>query len=236
MVRYVPDKTGRFAQRPHYESIELDRECESIINGFLMERYGKICFPIKTADLTVLIEQKVEDFDSYADLSAYGEQVEGLTEFVPGQKPNVKISKTLSGDDRRKNRLRTTLAHEYGHVHLHSYLWEVETPRLLETDASNRELVCKRETILEARQSDWMEWQAGYVCGSLLMPVSQVKRIVSAYQEDHGLSGIIGVPTSHAPALIEEIRQKFQVSEEAARIRLIKLNVLGQIVPGHLEL
>jgi hypothetical protein len=30
MVKYVPDRTGRFSQRPHYEPKELDRECENI--------------------------------------------------------------------------------------------------------------------------------------------------------------------------------------------------------------
>jgi len=37
MVRYIPDPTGRFAQRPFYTEAELDRECEGIVNTFLAQ-------------------------------------------------------------------------------------------------------------------------------------------------------------------------------------------------------
>jgi hypothetical protein len=39
-------------------------------------------------------------------------------------------------------------------------------------DGGRREQVCKRDGIINARQSDWTEWQAGYACGALLMPAS----------------------------------------------------------------
>src|SRR4051794_28426526 len=71
-VRYVPDRTGRFTQRPHYEPKELDRECESIVSGFLRERHGAASYPISTDDLTVLIERDTESLDQFADLTAYG--------------------------------------------------------------------------------------------------------------------------------------------------------------------
>ena len=57
MVKYVPDRTGRFSQRPHYAPKELDRECENIIAGFLKERHGAAKYPVSTDDLTVLIER-----------------------------------------------------------------------------------------------------------------------------------------------------------------------------------
>ncbi len=129
MVAYVPDRTGRFSQRPHYKPAELDRECENIITKFLVEKHGEAKFPVSTDDITLLIERDTDDLDLYADLSGYGNTVEGVTIFKPGGRPSVMISETLSGDDRYKNRLRTTLTHEYGHVHFHAYLWELEPPR-----------------------------------------------------------------------------------------------------------
>lgn len=63
MVKYVPDRTGRFSQRPHYEPKELDRECENIIAGFLKERHGAAKYPVSTDDLTVLIERDSESLD-----------------------------------------------------------------------------------------------------------------------------------------------------------------------------
>ena len=110
MVKYVPDRTGRFSQRPHYEPKELDRECENIIAGFLKERHGAAKYLVSTDDLTVLIERDTESLDQFADLSSYGCNVEGLTHFQPGRKPRVRISASLAGDENRQNRLRTTLA------------------------------------------------------------------------------------------------------------------------------
>lgn len=99
MVVYVPDKTGRFARRPHYEPKELDRECEGMVGTFLKEKYGKAEFPISTEDLTVIIEREVESLDQYADLSEFGPKVEGITYFQPGRRPRVAISQSLSLDD-----------------------------------------------------------------------------------------------------------------------------------------
>ena len=234
MVKYVPDRTGRFSQRPHYSPAELDRECEIIINAFLKDRYGAIKFPVLTDDLTRLIEQDTEDLDLYADLSSYGPDVEGLTEFRGGRKPSVKIAAALVEDERRENRLRTTLTHEYGHVRFHAYLWELEPPRpdLLKQNPNSNRQICKRDNILDAAQSDWMEWQAGYVCGALLMPATAVRRLAGAYQESHGLFGVIGRADSHGRALIDATQTGFRVSADAARIRLLKLGILGETGAG----
>jgi len=234
MVKYVRDTTGRFSQRPHYEPAELDRECEAIITKFLKEKYGKVVFPVTTDDLTVLIERDVDDFDPYADLSIYGNEVEGVTEFYPGRKPHVKISGDLANDDRRENRLRTTLTHEYGHVRFHAYLWDVEPPApdLLRQNRNANKQICKRDTILNAAQYDWMEWQAGYACGALLMPASRLRRLVGDYQQANGLFGVIGERGEHGQALIAKVQQEFQVSADAARVRLSTLKVLGPADAG----
>lgn len=230
MVRMVPDRTGRFPERPHYEPQELDQECERIITQFLRDHYGKAEFPVTTDDLTKLIERDADDLDPYADLSVLGPEVEGVTEFRPGRKPTVRISAELSNDPRRENRLRTTLTHEYGHVHFHAYLWAMQpggSPDLLNPKASTEPSHCKRDTMLNAPQTDWMEWQAGYVCCALLMPLSPLRRIVGAYQEAHGLFGPASPDSPHAQALIGQLVEAFQVSEDAARVRLAKLDFIG---------
>lgn len=230
MVRYVPDRTGRFSQRPHYKPDEIDRECESIITGFLNDAYGEAEFPVSTDDLTRLIERDSDDLDLYGDLSVYGPDVEGVTECRPGQKPLVRISAKLADDERRENRLRTTLTHEYGHVHFHAYLWDIEPPQrdlLAQTPTADKE-ICKRGTILDTARTDWMEWQAGYVCGALLMPVSRVRKLVGAYQEAHGIFGAVSHAGAHGQAMIAEIRAAFHVSADAARVRLFKLRMLRE--------
>jgi hypothetical protein len=229
MVVYVRDDTGRFPERPHYKPEELDRTCEKIITGLLTDLHGKVTFPIDTEDLKTLIERDADDLDPYADLSEYGPEVEGVTEFRLGRKPVVKIAAGLANSDRRENRLRTTLTHEYGHVHFHAYLWELHPPGrdLLRQNPNANKQICKRDNILHARQFDWMEWQAGYVCGSLLMPVSYLRRIVGAYKEVHNLFGPVGSSGGHGEELIAMVQKEFQVSADAARVRLLQLKLLG---------
>jgi hypothetical protein len=219
-VRYVKDMTGRFSMRPHYEPAELDKECEKVLTEFFG---GRIPMPIDTDGLARLIERDTSDFDPGADLSKYGPDVEGVTEFKAGRKPRVRIVAELAYDEIRQNRYRTTLTHEYGHVHFHAYLFDIEPQGgdLFNPQApKGGEQVCKRDGIINARKSDWMEWQAGYVCGALLMPISHFRHLVSRYQEAHRIFGPVALSSEDAAALINIIRREFHVSADAARVRL----------------
>lgn len=213
--------------RPHYRPEELDRLLERVLADFFRPTHGSIPLPIPTDDLTRLIERDTSDFDPGADLSAYGPRVEGVTEFVPGGKPRVRIAAALAYDEARENRYRTTLTHEYGHVHLHGYLFQLaaaEQPRARGPKGPAQ--VCKRETMLHARMTDWLEWQAGYVCGAMLMPISAVRRLAADCAEAHRLPAPINFKAAAAAAMIEQTMRTFQVSEQAARIRLAKLGIL----------
>jgi hypothetical protein len=231
-VRFVKDMTGRFGMRPHYEPAELDRECEKILSVFFG---GRIPTPIDTDSLAQLIERDTSDFDPGADLSHYGPDVEGVTEFLPGRKPKVRIVAELAYDEVRHNRYRTTLTHEHCHVHFHAYLFATE-PRgndlFSSTPAKGGEQVCKRDGIINARKTDWMEWQAGYVCGALLMPITQLRSVVSGYQETHGLFGPIMAGSQHGAGLINLVRNEFQTSADAARVRLLQLSHLQALDRG----
>lgn len=238
MVRYVPDTTGRFHERPHYSASELDRECEKIINDFYKSIGKQLTFPITTDDLTVLIERDVSDFDPGADLSSFGQDVEGVTEFWPNKKPSIKISGDLFFDARRKNRARTTLTHEYFHARFHAYLFAMGMKgdglfsKSGKTEPARQ--VCKRDGIINAGQKDWMEWQAGYGCGAFLMPITAMKNLVSEFQDQYGIYGPVGTVSLEAPLLIEQVIKTFDVSAEAAKVRLMALNYLtvGKTAPS----
>ena len=200
------------------------------MSAFLRKKRGDVRFPIATDDLHVLIEQQDASLDAYADLSAFGEDVEGVTEFFPDKGPMVSISERLANDGRRENRLRTTLTHEFGHVHFHRYLWAEKfiSGRLFERKSLENKAICKRDTILNASQYDWMEWQAGFVSGAILMPASHVRRLVTDYCQPRGLHGAVYVESDHGRALVGAIMEQFAVSEDAARIRLLKLNLVAE--------
>lgn len=231
-MRYIPDNTGRFSHRPYYEPGELDRECERIIASFMQERAGRLMFPIPTDVLTKLIERDADDLDLYADLSDEGSDVEGVTDFYPGGKPKVRISVDLTENERRAHRYRTTLAHEYGHIHFHTPLFDSLplSPRMFPELEPAQAQKCQRATIISAQKVNWMEWQAGYVCGALLMPVTSFTQVVMAFRQRYNLHSI-HVHSPQASKLQAVIAEQFDVSEDAARVRLMQLNYMTSQPP-----
>lgn len=214
-VKLTSDPFGRFDRRPHYEPYELDDLCEQLIEGFLQERYGRIEYPVSTEDLTLLIERDIDDYDSAADLSDLGEDVEGVTDFFLKKKPRVRIAAHLWDGPSRENRLRTTLTHEYGHVRLHNYLYQMEgSLRLYESITAGVPQRCKRDDV-QGNSRDWMEWQAAYASGALLMPERALRRLITAKPGDEA-------------ELITRAAANFQVSTDAVRVRLSQLKLLGQ--------
>jgi hypothetical protein len=236
-MKLVPDATRRFARRPHYEASELDFACEDVVAAFLRERHGSPDFPIATDDLTVLIEREVDDLDSAADLVDLGDDVEGVTDFFRGKKPRVRIAAHLWEGASRENRLRTTLAHEFGHVHFHNYLYQVEAGIELFVGASKgAPLRCKRQAVHGTPLRDWMEWQAGYASGALLMPISRVREMASAHLGEHQLTAPISETSLEGYALVERVGTAFQVSHDAARVRLSQLGYLTDAASSPLAL
>ena len=217
-MRWVRDLSGRFPKRPHYETDELDRACEDLIRQLWRSRTTG--FPISTDDLAVLIEQHAADLDLYADLTQEGPDVEAVTDFVPGERPRVRITHKLSEDPRRAHRLRTTLAHELAHVVFHNFIWWFDQGSLDVATAAALSPRCqgRRQAL---RGTDWMEWQANYASGAILMPrqtVADLWRSESA----------AWVRSSEGRRRVGEIQHAFDVSAQAASVRLLQLGHLTQ--------
>ncbi len=225
-MRWISDPTGRFSQRPYYTLDELDSECEATISRFLVGKYGHTTFPIRTDDLTILIEQEVSDLDQFADLSVEGAGVEGATDFIAGRRPRVRIARLLQSPG-QENRLRTTLTHELGHVRLHADLWNNLQPRLI-PDVKSKPPRCNRDTILTARKTDWLEWQAGYASGAYLMPRTHVRQTIRDLTGESPRAIPFPYPCTAQSGrlLIDTVVARFAVSKEAARVRLLQLNYL----------
>lgn len=224
-MKWVRDGTRRFSERPYYEQDELDFLCEEAVSSFLRSKYGAVSYPMTTDDLTILIESETADLDLGVDLSTEGDSVEGVTDFLPNSRPRVRISEKLAKPS-YENRLRTTLAHEFGHVKLHAFLFPFNQVSLFEAQTDPKSPRCKRETIINAADVDWMEWQAGYASGAFLMPLSQLQRIVRQITNLENDNAPILVDSARGRALIQLVQETFTVSEDAARVRLIKRNYL----------
>lgn len=231
-MKWVPDRTGRFPQRPHWKPEELDAECEAVLAEFRRSTGRASGFPLSTDDLTVLLESSVDELDLYADLSTEEGDVEGLTEFNPGQRPRVRISAALTTDPRRANRLRTTITHEFGHVRLHGFLVAFDRPIGMFDDPSRTLTACRRETLIDAPIVDWLEWQAAYASGSYLMPRAAVSAVVAEILERERTFGPAVQATLVADSIVAAIVGAFQVSREAAAVRLKKLKHLVDAAPA----
>ena len=225
-MKWVRDRSRRVQWRPYYSQQEIDVHCQDVAMEFLREKNGHVEFPISTDDLTVLIEQSVSELDLYANLSAEGRDVEGVTEFHRKEKPSVRVARYLSTDPSRENRLRSTLAHEYGHVMFHGFVWNMDPTRKPSMPKRRRPPRCRRARIIAAPQTDWMEWQAGYAGGALLMPVTPVRQLVAeAFSE--GVARRVEPGTENHGELVERAAEAFGVSKDAAKLRLLRLGFVA---------
>ncbi len=232
-MKWVRDTTGRLPERPHYDPAELDQECESLVAAFLRRKHGAVAYPLETNDLTILVEEEVDDLDLYADLSEEGTGVEGVTEFRSGARPTIRLSHQLSDVASKHQRLRTTLAHELGHVRFHAFLWKgrVSVSKPVGGEDTISGIRCHRESIVRARFTDWMEWQAGYACGALLMPASALDRVVKAEMERLRCAVPPFYGASVGKALVRRVQRAFDTSADAARIRLLQRGYLIREAP-----
>lgn len=219
-MKMIFDRTGRFKERPYWSAGEIDRKCEEAITSFLRQRYGFDRIPVPTEALTEIIERDAKELDLEPDLSDEKYEVFGYTDFTPGEKPRVAIARELWEHRHRNNRLRTTLAHEYGHVLLHTWLYEKYA------SAAGTQRCHWRDLLPSENVVDWAEWQAGYASGALLMPESFLRRAVAAFFRERNETPPVGRDSADAMSLKERISLTFDVSVDAARVRLSQFGYL----------
>jgi hypothetical protein len=232
-MKWVKDNKGRFPERPHYEIEELDSECERIVEGFLMSRYGKIEYPVLTEDLLLMLEKETESVDPYAHFEE--DDLWGETTFVSGRKPKVRISSALSENQRYENPFRTTITHEFGHVRFHGFLYELTARQevLLGTGLTEKPNICRRSQIQLSTDYDWMEWQARYSSGAFLMPKRAVQSLICTLRARWGFTNTaINVDTIEGQTSIGGMSGHFTVSEDAARVRLVQLGYIERTATG----
>lgn len=115
----------------------------------------------------------------------------------------------ISDDIPHEGRRRFTVAHEIGHITLHLpfLMAQDQQPALFSQPAG-------------PVQDKSMEWQADFFAGALLMPRELLV-------EHFGRAARAGEPID--PARVADV---FNVSREAARIRLEELQMLLRVPPG----
>jgi hypothetical protein len=222
-------KTYRSAdgeQRLWYEDDEIEQIMEDELRraDLFPDRGGGV------VDVEAFIERHLAaSLDQYAELPA---DVLGLTEFLPGKAPAVRINADLTGSAMDadwcppgvEGRWRATLAHEAAHVVLHRTLFDVDLnqgslfaaePTAHESSRLHRCL--KRDVAHRTTPADWREVQANRGMAALLMPRAVFKRAAR-----HLGAGSGGDVDSATRALAE----LFGVSRQATTIRLRTLGFI----------
>ncbi|MBV9322477.1 MAG: ImmA/IrrE family metallo-endopeptidase [Chloroflexi bacterium] len=207
-MRWLRDATGRFPRRPHYETDELESVCADLRLELHQVRSTREA-AITTDDLSVLVEHHAADLDLYAELAP---EFDGVTDFARDARPRIRIAARLASQARFAHRLRTTLAHELAHVVLHNFIWWFDPGVAFDPHALSPRCA------LRTRSVDWMEWQANYCAGALLVPASQLESVAEPVWER----------SSRGRALIRSVQARFEVSAQVATIRLRQLGRLSE--------
>jgi Zn-dependent peptidase ImmA (M78 family) len=218
-MKLLRDPLGRPIPRLYFKAEDLDQRCEAIAADFMDRHCGGYSLPIPTDDIIKMIEADADDLDLYADLP---EGIDGFTDFFVDRKPRVLIAKYLS-DLRYEKRLRMTLCHEFGHVWFHAPLWRYAVePDRRPVDPC---WTCHRDTIESAPENDWMEWQAAYIGGAILMPADSVRLWAReiALERDRPP---VNQESLLARDMIHGLMRLCEASEQAAQVRLRQLGLI----------
>lgn len=161
-------------------------------------------------------------------------------ELIKVDEGNIIVDTSLLEPQIPEGRLRFTLAHEVAHWILHRDIFKVKSYRKKFTSTDdiavrdiNREdgsLTIKSEG---KTKEEWIEWQADYLAGALLMPENIFK-----YEFQKILREDLEIYRSYLyldnqecnrrnyKFVISKLANKFKVSKQAARVRLVKLDLL----------
>lgn len=223
-----------------------DNEIEDIARVEL-EKGGLLPTPDEpTVDIEGFVEFHLRvEFDRTALLE---DDVLGVTEFVSNGVPVIRINRDLTGsaldeDDTPLGvlgRWRATVAHEASHVLLHKVLFD-EGPARQQIMAFADEAEPEPPRVFRSLKrdvsfagpggGDWREVQANKCMAALLMPRPVFLEVCRRELEQRGIVSLPNARADHAEirALAGRLAQLFEVSKQAATIRLETLGVLAQV-------
>jgi hypothetical protein len=188
---------------------------------FMNRRAGGYRLPIPTNELMRLLDERAGEIDPYANLP---KGIHGRTTLYFDRRPQVEIAASIY-KTRSDHRVRTTVCHEFGHVWLHGPLWREAGAR--KAKGVGPVWKCYRDNILTAPKSDWIEWQAGWVSGAILMPASASRAWAAECTEKFAMKLPFSAKSAASAELIRLLAERCDVSVQAARVRLSKLRLVN---------
>lgn len=86
---------------------------------------------------------------------------------------------------------------------------------------------CEYTDDVPDQYDDWMEWQARHMSGALLMPKSKVVKLAHKFARDNMQCLPLKDGSQFGLYLLERVVIAFQVSRDAARVRLRQLGLMA---------
>ena len=214
-------------------------EFESMMDE-LRDRAGGHCFVSgKGVDVDLVLLRGVGTEADYVDLP---DGILGRTVFEEDGGVKIEISRSLSDraetDPIARRRLRTTAAHECGHVTCHRslYVRDTETLSLFSPEAGSvriapKPIMCRNETVVHRGYSgQWWEYQANQCMSALLMPRKLFTASVRQLLATQALESFeAGIRRGLGEALVRQIASDYDVSLEAALYRLEELGFVPRV-------
>jgi hypothetical protein len=214
---------GPFATRPFYKTSAIEAICTDEL--LAVGLYPKSPEPIR---IDRFVEKRFNITHDYEDLP---ENFLGYSLFGPNGVERIVVAKFLDDDPSKQaeRRLRTTLAHEAGHVLLQGHLFALgdqaqnlfddsvtmDSPRILCRDFPG--IASSGQRRYDGR---WWEFQANSAIGPLLLPRPLVRTALQPLLETRGMMGSQILATENRAEAVQKLTEIFDVNPVVARIRL----------------
>lgn len=219
-MRTFAAESGPFLQRYHFAAEEFEAIASQELRS--VDLLPDAPEPIR---VDRFIEKRFDIVPEYDDLP---ESLVGFTRFDLKGPVEVVVSRALADDGSQaaERRIKSTLAHEAGHIVLHGQLFTSQlrdtTRSLIEgdVDANNRKFLCRDDITSERRYDGrWWEYQANQMIGTLLLPRPLVLEALEHLLTVRGQLGMDILEEVRDEAT-ETLSETFDVNPVVARIRM----------------
>lgn len=218
-MKTIQTHKGPFKKRPYYEQHEIEQTCANELHA--LNLLPKNPEPIR---IDRFIEKRFGITPEYRDLPV---GVLGYSQFGKKGVEAIVVAKSLDSDSAKSSerRLRTTLAHESGHVLLQGHLFALgKKPVSLFNDGINEPQILCRESCDGSHQhaydGKWWEFQANQTIGPLLLPKILVEEVIDTFLMDLDIFGTRSLPPDQRDKAVQLLAEIFNVNPAAAKTRL----------------
>ena len=221
-------KDGPFPERLYFERSEVEHIAIQALRSvdllptspgpIRIDRFFEKCFGL---------------YPAYEDMPA---GLLGYTEFGSQGPQEVVVSRSLAESDTRPaaRLVKSTLAHEGGHILLHSHLYALQSRRRSSSaiekqfDVTDSKILCREGSVSHtgeegsSRRYDgrWWEYQANLMIGALLLPAPLVEQALQPMCPQKSSLGLQDLPQDQREEAADLLSNTFDVNPIVARIRV----------------